>query len=215
MLPDGIKRAALVKNTTSGLGESESNWTLQEAKRTRSFWLLLFCTAVPAMVNTGLIFHLVSILAENNISSQTAALVISLMAVLSFPISFFSGFLNERVPSRLILVYLSIGQLVAVFVLLHTNSVFMAILFGCLRGILGGFESITLNVIWPQYFGRTHIGSIKGMAMTITVIASAFGPLPFGFAFDWFRGYNEILWVMMIFPLLAATAAHFSTQPLK
>jgi hypothetical protein len=35
-------------------------------------------------------------------------------------------------------------------------------------------------MILPDYFGRKHIGSIKGFATAVTVMASAFDPLASG-----------------------------------
>ena len=91
----------------------------------------------------------------------------------------------------------------------------MAIIFGVTWGIVDGFQNICLGIIWPNYFGRRHLGSITGVVMAITVLGSAFGPLLFGIAFDWFGGYKEIIIVMMIFPLLAALASFISPAPLK
>ena len=105
------------------------------------------------------------------------------------------------------------AQLVVMAVLLKTSSVQTAILYGCLRGVVGGFEAIYPGVVWPNYFGRKHLGSIRGMAMTASVMGSAFGPLPFGFAFDRFGGYQEILIFSMIFPLLGVVAALLSPKP--
>lgn len=98
-------------------------------------------------------------------------------------------------------------------VLLKTSSVQTAVLYGCLRGVVGGFEAIYPGVVWPNYFGRKHLGSIRGMAMTASVMGSAFGPLPFGFAFDRFGGYSEILLFSMISPILGLVAALLSPKP--
>src|SRR5690554_2336529 len=49
-----------------------TSWTLAQARRTRTFWLLLFCMFVPSMVNTGLIFHMVSILGSQGLSPQVS-----------------------------------------------------------------------------------------------------------------------------------------------
>lgn len=91
----------------------------------------------------------------------------------------------------------------------------MAVLFGITRGIVGGFEVISLGIIWPNYFGRKHLGSIKGLAMSMMVIGSAFGPLPFALAYDWFGGYTQILLVMAVFPLLGMIASFTSPAPEK
>ncbi|HZH62893.1 MAG TPA: MFS transporter [Metabacillus sp.] len=218
LLPDG---ATVTKNSTrdSAANHSpldlEENWTLQEARKTFAFWLLLFCVAIPALVNTGLTFHLVSILGEAGMKPSVAAFILSLMALIGFPITLISGFILERVKVNILLAIVFIGEILLIVILLFTNSFWMAILFGVIWGIAGGLERITLAVIWPSYYGRKHIGSIKGLAMTIMVIGSAFGPLPFGVAFDLFQGYQEILIITLILPILAAVASFAAKKPEK
>lgn len=110
---------------------------------------------------------------------------------------------------------LFIGQIGIMIMLIQTNSYPTAILFGVALGIVGGFEAISLGIVWPNYFGRANIGSIKGVAATIMVIGSAFGPLPFALAYDRFGSYQEILYMMMVFPFLALIFAFFSRKPVK
>ncbi|MGQ4669060.1 MFS transporter, partial [Metabacillus halosaccharovorans] len=193
----------------------ESSWTLAEAKKTRTFWFLLCCVGIPSMVNTGLTFHLVSIFGENDLSPQLAATVLSAMALVGFPITFLSGFILERIEANYMLFLTFIGEILVLILAITADSFFLALLFGVLWGFFAGIERIALNVIWPNFFGREHIGSIKGLAMSITVIGSAFGPLPFGIAFDLFNGYNEILYATMIFPLVGCLLAWKATKPSK
>ncbi|WP_257348405.1 MFS transporter [Pseudalkalibacillus decolorationis] len=200
---------------TEEVSEYDVSWTLKEAKRTRQFWLILICVSIPALVNTGLTFHLVSIFEGNGMGRGTAAFVLSLMAVVGFPITMVSGFILERIKVHIVLAASFIGQLVFVIILLFTESYGMAILFGVVWGIVNGLERITLSIIWPDYFGRKHLGSIKGLAMTTMVIGSAFGPLPFGFAYDLFNGYSEILLLTMIFPIIGFIFALISPAPKK
>lgn len=65
--------------------EAEQDWTLKEAMKTKSFWAILICVGIPAMVNTGITFHIISIFGSNNIKPEIAALVLSLMAVVGIP----------------------------------------------------------------------------------------------------------------------------------
>jgi MFS family permease len=191
----------------------EENWSLAEAKKTRSFWLLLFCVFIPAMVNTGITFHLLSIFTGNELSPALAATVLSLMAIVGFPITVLSGFILEKVQANIMLVVTFIGQILFLILLIFTKSVLLAILFGILWGMVGGVERIALNVIWPNFFGRKYIGSIKGIAMAVMVIGSAFGPLPFGVSYDFFGGYQEVILIMIVFPVLGAIAALMAKKP--
>lgn len=194
---------------------TEEDWTLKEAMRTRAFWSFLFCVSIPAMVNTGIVFHLTSIFTESGLSRSTAALALSVMALLSFPFTFVAGFLNEKVKVHYVTACLFAGQVAVMVLLLFVESYTTALLFAALRGILQGFEGVSLNLVWPNYFGKKAIGSIKGLAMSAMVVGSAFGPLPFGIAFDWFGGYTEIILIMAIFPLLGSLAALLSPPPEK
>lgn len=192
---------------------AEQDWTLQEAVRTKAFWLVLLCVGIPSMVNTGLTFHLVSILGENGLKTTTAALILSIMAFIGFPVTLVSGFILEKIKVHYILALVFFGEIVFLLLIFLTKSLFFAIVFGVVWGIVGGFERIALSIVWPNYFGRKYLGSIKGVAMTSTVIGSAFGPLPFGIAYDYYGGYTEILFFMLIFPCLGIIAALFSPPP--
>jgi len=216
LLPDNRKQP-LVKSNIKETSDfvDEVSWTVKEAMKTRTFWLLLFCMAIPALVNTGLTFHLVSILGENNLSPKFAALILSLMAIIGFPVTLVAGYVLDKVKVNIVLACMFIGEILVIVVLLNVVNSPLAIIFGVIWGIMAGFERIVFGVIWPNYFGRKYIGSINGIAMTMGVIGSAFGPLPFGVSYDIFGGYTEILLIMMILPFLGSIAALLSKVPKK
>lgn len=221
LLPDNaISKKRLAERREEKMEEDqeegfETNWTVKEAMRTRAFWFILFCVSIPALVNTGLTFHLFSILGEQGVPGSTAALILSIMAIVGFPVTMVSGFILERVNVHIVLGLSFIGQMIFILLLTQVNTYILAIGFAVLWGIIGGIERITLNIIWPNYFGREHLGSIKGIATTTMVIGSAFGPLPFGIAYDVFGGYTEILLIILIFPILGTVAAFLSPPPKK
>jgi sugar phosphate permease len=214
LLPDN-KQQPTTNNKTKQQVVGEIDWTLKEAMKTRSFWLLLFCMSIPALVNTGITFHLMSILGENNINPAFAAIILSLMALIGFPVTLIAGFVLEKVKVNYVLAAVFVGEIVFIIILYNAFSPLIAIIFGVVWGFIGGFERIVFGIIWPNYFGRKYLGSIKGVAMTMGVVGSAFGPLPFGVAYDIFGGYNEILLLMLIIPFLGSIAAIFSKVPLK
>ncbi|WP_035512998.1 MFS transporter [Halalkalibacillus halophilus] len=189
------------------------SWPLHQAIRTWSFWGVLFCIAVPAMVNTGLTFHMVSILGEEGISRGEASFVLSMMALVAFPLSFIAGFVLDRFALHKVFALTLIIETTALIVLLFADSFASALVFGFLRGVGAGFGTICLGLIIPNFFGTGYLGSLKGVGVTSTVIASSLGPLPFGLAYDWFGGYTEILIAMLVFPLLAIFVAWFNKGP--
>lgn len=193
----------------------EVSWTAKEAMRTRVFWLLLFCVLVPSAVGTGLIFHMVSIMSERGLSLEIAALVLSTTALIRLPMVLLAGQIIDRIPVRYAMAFSLGGMVVTMLILLNVSTVFMALTFGVIQGVLGAFTGISGNVIWPNYFGRRHLGSIRGIVMMAMVVGSAFGPLPFGVAYDHFGGYTQIIVASMVFPALGMVAALLSPPPVK
>jgi MFS family permease len=192
---------------------SEISWTLKEAMKTRSFWFILFCVSVPALVNTGITFHIVSIAEGKGLTAGHASMVLALMALIGFPLSFVSGYLVDRFQVKYVLALTFFGHIVSILVLWQLNTVFGAIVYGGLWGMVNGLERIVLSIVWPNYFGREHLGSIKGLAQSVMVIGSALGPLPFGLFYDWFHGYNEILLLIILFPLIAGILSLLASKP--
>lgn len=87
--------------------------------------------------------------------------------------------------------------------------------YGVLMGIMMALLSIVGSVIWADYFGRRYLSSIRGIAMMAGVIGSALGPLPFGFAYDLFGSYQQIIVITLIFPALGVISALLATPPEK
>ncbi len=193
----------------------ERSITLEMARKGLTFWLLLFCVFVPAMVNTGLIFHHVSIMDQRGIDPLLAATILGLQALFALPFNFLAGFLLDRYPPRFIFALTFLGQVLSMLWIALIVGPGTAVFYGILRGIVQGFERMSINVIWPAYYGRKFLGSIQGASMTMMVIGSAFGPLPFGVWFDNFGSYTGVIILMMVFSLLAALASFLARPPVK
>ncbi|MCB0126282.1 MAG: hypothetical protein KDE58_28690, partial [Caldilineaceae bacterium] len=68
---------------------------------------------------------------------------------------------------------------------------------------------------WAKYYGRRHLGSITGVTTTVTVGASALGPMPMGIARDLLGSYGLTLKLLAILPLVLAVASLFVDRPEK
>lgn len=212
LLPDNGAAENMDKKKES---TEEVSWSVSEASKTRAFWLLLICAAIPGIVNTGLTFHLVSIFKENSLSLEAAAGVLSLTALIGLPVTFLTGLLLDKVKVQYMLVLVFAGEIVSLLLLQNANFIAAAIIFGLVWGVSMGMERIVMAVVWPNYFGRKHIGSISGISMAMIVTGSALGPLPLGIAFDIFGGYAEILWALLLFPAIGMAAALVANPPVK
>jgi hypothetical protein len=60
---------------------------------------------------------------------------------------------------------------------------------------------------YAQYFGRDHLGEIKGASFVVGIAGAALGPLPFAASIDWTKGYATVLAISCGLSLLCGAAA--------
>jgi MFS family permease len=226
MLPDGAKtsdetnknseqQASATAGTAATAAVQEHSWTLSEALKTRAFWLVMICGAIPAMINTGITFQIFPILAEQGIDRMTTAFVLSLIPIVSFTCSLLSGFIVERVKAHRMLSLTFVLNMVAPIILIFAHSYPAVLLFAVVWGIGQGFMNIPLGVVWPNYYGRKYLGSIQGVTHTAGVIGSALGPIQFGFAFDRFGTYSGVLVVSAVIWAIGAILSFLAKPPIR
>jgi len=215
-LPDNMhskQKLKKIKEKKTEDFKDEHSWTLKESMSTRVFWFMLFCMIIPSMINTGITFHIVSIIQEKGFSSTYAAFLLSLAAMIQFPFTFLAGYISDKFKINIVKAFNYLFLLIAMIIITFSDSQMILLLYSLSHGIFMAFDSVSTGVLWPNYFGRKHLGSIRGVAMTTMVIGSSLGPLPFGFAFDIFNSYTQIMLLMMIFPILGFIASFISPAP--
>jgi predicted outer membrane lipoprotein len=79
--------------------------------------------------------------------------------------------------------------------------------YGSLLGLMQGMNGVIQAGVYAHYFGRSHLGSISGLATTITVAGTAFGPVLFAVGYERFGSYAPILGLTLTVPLAVALTA--------
>lgn len=212
LLPDNKKNAIEDLNIIDRKHKKHS-WSLKDAMNTRSFWGMIYCQSILPMITTGVVFHFISIFGSKGLPSTTAAFILSLLAIVSFPTTLIAGHFLDRIKIHYVAAFISLLELIGLTVLLFSNSIHTAIVFTVIQGSAMGLQSVCGGVVWPDYYGTKHLGSIRGLAMTATVLASALGPIPFGISFDIFYDYNPAILIMMLFATIGIIAAFLSPKP--
>lgn len=212
--PDGkpITKRSQVDSRNTDISP-EFNLSLEEALRTRTFWLLMFACSAPSLISTALMFHQVSLLASKGISSAIAASVFGIIAPAQILGIFTAGFLTDRFSNRHLL---ALGQgflALTVLWIFLISSTWQAFFYGAMVGISNGFIMTTNTVIWPNYYGRLHLGSIRGAAIAGMVFFAALGPLPFGWIFDLTGSYSLAILIFLALPVACAISALLAYPP--
>ena len=165
-----------------------------------------------SMLTTGLTFHLFSIFADSGLSSSAASVFVPI-AITAALVQLVSGLLIGRVPAHVLLALALMFEALILTMAPALSSLSMAYGFGVCMGIQGGLEMLVASVVYANYFGRRHLGSIAGLASTLLVASSALGPMPIGVARDLMGSYSTVLSGFAALPLVLALVCLFFCRP--
>jgi cyanate permease len=77
---------------------------------------------------------------------------------------------------------------------------------------IGGMLTL-LPVAWADYFGRANYGAIRGIALSVQVLAQAAGPLLSGALYDLTGAYTVSLYCFAALSVLSIVAALAAREP--
>lgn len=190
----------------------EPAFTRAEALRTPTFWLLSLFTLLVYPVQAGVSLHQAPHLIERGLDPTVAATIVSTFSAASAVAALGFGFIARRFSVRTALVLIGLGQAAGTTTMLAIDSAPMgylaAVLYG---GGVGGLITM-LPIAWADYFGRRSFGAIRGVALTVQVIAQAVGPILSGVLRD---GTGDYVLSLQVFTglALAGAAAALLTRP--
>jgi MFS family permease len=208
--PDGHKPSKDVSEHPEVRG-----WSLEEARRTSTFWVVSAGLACLAMVITALHFHVVSIFEDSGLPRSVAADIFFPIAATTSLVTLASGILKDRVPVKYLLAAALALMGTSVLLATHLHTFEIALCYGLCLGVTAGLFRTVSGVVWADLFGRTHLGAISGLATTLMVAGSALGPLPLGYARDLLGGYTLALGVSSLIPFTLALLTLFCRQPTR
>ncbi len=191
----------------------EPRFTRAAAMRTGAFWLLSLYTVLVFPVQAGVSLHQAPHLIERGFSPILAATVISFFSAMSAVASFGIGFLPRRWPLRYVMSLAAVLLASGTLGLIGVHAVESAYLFAGLFGLgIGGVMTL-LPMAWADYFGRESYGAIRGVALSLQVLAQAAGPVASGMLRDASGNYTGSLILFGVLGALAAGVALVARRP--
>lgn len=171
--------------------------------RSPGFWLLAAALSTPSLVSTALVFHQASIFEENGLNATVAAGVFAIYSASSAVSSLAAGFVADRVGPNLLVVFAMATLLLSLVLVVVTDSLLLAVVYVVMMGISAGSYIIVHSTIWAWHYGRHGLGRIQGPAMTLSLCASAIGPLPLAIFHEITGTYTLGMLLMMALPVLS------------
>jgi MFS family permease len=176
LAPDAASPGAAARPMTGY--RTAVDFTLGEALRTRSLWLLIAYFCMNMLAVGALMPHQVAYLFDVGLGATLAAAALGVMSgVMAFG-QLSVGFLGMRYSMHAIAVSSEILKLAGLCILLVAHSVPMVFLYMTVLGAgFGGVMAATMNMI-PNYFGASDYPRIMGCVRLFwTFIGGAGAPL--------------------------------------
>jgi MFS family permease len=219
LLPDGDPPEAIAKNgqkdnaaNSKRKPVNERSWTVKDALRSRTFYLLMASFSLVFFVSTGINLHLLAFMNDRGISPGMAVIVLTTWSSIGVIGTLFSGFMAERISIRNMAIFVYGFLALGVFVLSQVHSLPMAFAFAVVHGVVWGANNNLQVLLFSDYFGRHSLGAIRGITSPVQTGASALGPLASAAAFDSTGSYT-LIFIVFAGLLLMSAALMFLAQP--
>ncbi|MFC2009969.1 MFS transporter [Chloroflexota bacterium] len=216
LLPDGDVPGDTKKDVdTIGLGKDEYDFTLRQALRTRTFWLLAMGWAIGNLGMAAAMIHLFLHLEEGvGLTHTTAGFVWTVAAISNIPSRLIGGFFGDRLPKNLVAGLSSVMMAISIFVLGIASSKTMAFVYAVIYGIGWGIRTPVMNAIQGEYFGLKSQGIIRGWLQSLSLPFMIAAPVVAGYIAD-VQGTYRTTFIVMSFVTLAGAALLFLATPPK
>jgi MFS family permease len=194
---------------------SNNSWTLKEAQQTRAYWIMLVYTAVWAMIATAIYFNLLPLFVSKGFTEVQAAGTYTILAIAGAVTQIVAGILADKISLNILLTVSAAGLIVANLVLAVVVAPWMGIAYATCMGLTQGFGGVVGGTLWARYYGREHLGKIRGSVFTAGVAGSSVGPFFMGLIYDHTGSYQPALWIFVAMLVPVATAALWATPPAR
>ncbi len=191
----------------------EVSWTVRQAWRSPAFWSLVAVFSMVALAIGTVAVHRIADFTDRGFNTTLISYATAFDAVCAGAATFAFGRLVRWVAARVLgavgFALLAIASVMTIYAASDITMFGSMAIFGL--GI-GGMMFLQ-NFIWADYFGREHVGSIRGIAMPINLIVGGIGAPIAGYAHDWTGSYNTIWWIGVALMVCSALLVAVTVPP--
>ena len=180
--------------------------TMVEARRDPVFWLYSAGLAIHALFGTALTFHIVDIFQLADRSMEEAFRYFLPSAIVSTSTNFLASYLADSTRLKPLLILMLLAFITGGTGLLYLDHDWGYWMLVAGFGMGGGLWGVLSNLGFIRFFGPLHLGEISGLNASVTVTASAIGPLLFSVSKDQFGSYAQAQYscILVLVVLLVA-----------
>ncbi len=190
-LPHGMESEPVKKDATRGQSSPPpAGLTLEQAAKTRPFWLLGLSWLFLSLSLHMVFIHVVPYAADMGIAPMDASFILSLIGLSNIPGRLLVGKLSDAMGTRALGVSCSLIQFGALLWLMGSSRLWMLYAFAVVYGLLWGGSATVITVLTADIFGMRSLGAIMGMMSGGWAIGAAIGPATGGYLYDTSGNYG-------------------------
>ena len=215
---DGLDPALNLAPPASGsaLPLVQTQFTLRQALRTRTFWLLAIGHGLALLVVTAVNVHAITHMKEGlGYSVSTASWVILFMTFAQLGGVLMGATLGDMFEKRKVAALCMLAHALGMVCLTFANDMAMLIAFGVFHGVAWGLRGPFMQAIRADYSGRNAIGLIMGLSAAIISLGQIIGPMLAGVLADLTGNYQLGFSLLALLSALGSLCFMMATKPLK
>jgi MFS family permease len=178
--------------------------TLEQARKTKEFWIILVAIGLGAGCMTAVFAHVVPMMLDRGLTMDRAVMVLVTFSVVTAVWQVGVGYVFDRFPKPWIAAPLYVVALLGLVLLETSSSYSMLLLAGALMGLGLGTEYGVLPYFLSRYFGVRHYGAISGMVYGVVVLTQGVTPFLMDLDYDLNGSYRIAVVVICGAVLLGA-----------
>jgi MFS family permease len=192
---------------------TDPQFTLKQALRHRSFWLLSVAMGLRHLVTEGVSVHFVILLVDRGWSTEAASTLLGISALIGAPARIGMGWLGDLLDKRRLVMALLMALSASVLLMGYTAQGVVFTTFMIIYSLAYGGLAALQEPIRADYFGTRAFATIQGMSRSVITAGTFLGPIIAGFFYDLTKSYTIAFSVFAVMSLLATLLMFLAKPP--
>lgn len=207
------KEASAGNLKVSPLSSQDPQFTLKQALRHRSFWLLSVAMGLRHLVTEGVSVHFVILLVDRGWSTEAASMLLGVSALIGAPARIGMGWLGDLLDKRRLVMGLLLALSLSVLLMGYTAQAVVFTTCMIIYSLAYGGLAALQEPIRADYFGTRAFATIQGMSRSVITTGTFLGPIIAGFFYDVTKSYTIAFGVFAAVSLLATLFMFLAKPP--
>ena len=215
--PESRERGELTSRLSSSIpiDEQEQSFTVSQALHTRAFWILSLFSFAVFVIQSGVSLHQVPHFIHQGLPGSVAVLTASTFAISQTAGQILSATMARWVPLRVLLCIVGLAAALGSAGTGMSTTLGWGIISAAVLGSAIGGLHLLLRLTYAEYYGRLHLGSIRGITIGSQLSGQVIGPIAAGSMYDFTGSYQLPFLLFAICVLVTSVVVLSATPPLS